>query len=100
MALRELARAHLESLRKEPVSACPVSGRLGMSGPDKTILDTASPDKSDKPDRMDGSDKPDTHRCACGSIGSIGVGWFLRQPDRASWYCGPCFELLPTDGRA
>lgn len=40
---------------------------------------------------------PEAHRCACGSIGSIGVGWFLREPGRARWFCAAC---APTRGRA
>ncbi len=43
---------------------------------------------------------PKTHRCACGSIGSIGHGWFVRQPEKATWYCGPCFKRLRAEGRA
>lgn len=40
------------------------------------------------------------HRCACGAVGIHGVGWFLRQPDRATWYCSQCFTTLRAAGRA
>jgi hypothetical protein len=40
------------------------------------------------------------HRCGCGAVGIVGVGWFLRKPIGARWYCAPCFKRLPPDGRA
>lgn len=43
---------------------------------------------------------PRVHRCGCGGVGIHGVGWFLRQPDRATWYCSPCFRALRSAGRA
>jgi hypothetical protein len=45
-------------------------------------------------------EEPDIHRCACGSIGMIGTGWFLRGPSRERWYCSSCFERLRAEGRA
>jgi hypothetical protein len=83
MSLRELARKHLEELSR---SRCPVSGHIGMSGPDKTaqphislsVAPVRTPDTirtsiscpdslsgsdsvngPDKPDAPDNSDKPD-----------------------------------------
>lgn len=83
MTLRELARKHLEQLSR---SRCPVSGHIGMSGPDKTahslislrVQPVRTPDavrtsllrpdslsgpdsvrRPDKPDASDNSDKPD-----------------------------------------
>lgn len=32
------------------------------------------------------------HRCACGEVGVIGVGWFLRRPECARWFCGECYR--------
>ncbi len=32
-----------------------------------------------------------TNCCACGKIAIFGVGWFLRNPERARWYCAACF---------
>jgi hypothetical protein len=40
------------------------------------------------------------HRCDCGAVGVIGVGWFLKEPSRARWYCSPCFKRLPLNERA
>jgi hypothetical protein len=34
---------------------------------------------------------PEVHRCGCGSVGFIGVGWFLKEPSRARWYCSACY---------
>jgi hypothetical protein len=70
------------------------------SGPDSA----RRPDKPDNPDALGGLDGPDTrriagaviHHCACGEIGIYGVGWFLREPSRARWYCAAC---APTEGR-
>lgn len=36
-------------------------------------------------------------RCACGSVGIIGVGWFLRSPAEGKWFCSPCY--LRREGR-
>jgi hypothetical protein len=33
----------------------------------------------------------EVHRCACGNPAVIGVGWFLKQPDTARWFCGKCY---------
>jgi hypothetical protein len=46
------------------------------------------------------TDGPEVHRCACGAVGVIGAGWFLREPTRARWYCGPCFRRIPAAGCA
>lgn len=35
---------------------------------------------------------PETHRCACGEVGVIGVGWFLRDQSRARWLCAKCYR--------
>lgn len=80
MSLRELARAHLETMealrRQGSPRSCPVSGHIGMSGPDKTAqphisrrgapvrtpdaIRTGFPsDTPDNPDASDNSDKPD-----------------------------------------
>jgi hypothetical protein len=40
---------------------------------------------------------PEVHRCACGAVGIIATGWFLRSPEKARWYCGECYR---TEGRA
>lgn len=36
---------------------------------------------------------PEAHRCACGAVGMIATGWFLRSPERAQWFCAECFKL-------
>lgn len=35
--------------------------------------------------------------CRCGEPATMGVGWFLRQPESARWFCGAC---VPVSGRA
>lgn len=35
---------------------------------------------------------PEAHRCDCGEVGVIGVGWFLRDPSRARWMCAECYR--------
>jgi hypothetical protein len=40
---------------------------------------------------------PEVHRCACGAVGIIATGWFLRSPEKARWYCGECYR---TEGKA
>jgi hypothetical protein len=32
------------------------------------------------------------HRCDCGAIGIIGEGWFTRSPEKARWFCSPCYR--------
>ena len=39
---------------------------------------------------------PETHRCGCGEVAVIGVGWFLRDQSRARWLCAECYR---TDQR-
>lgn len=35
---------------------------------------------------------PPVHRCSCGAPALIATGWFIRQPERARWFCGGCYE--------
>jgi hypothetical protein len=38
------------------------------------------------------------HECArCGKPATLGVGWFIRQPEAARWFCVAC---APTKGSA
>lgn len=37
------------------------------------------------------------HRCDCGADGVIGIGWFIRRPEAARWFCAAC---APTMGRS
>lgn len=43
---------------------------------------------------------PEAHLCACGAVGLIATGWFLREPERARWFCSSCFEGLRAGERA
>lgn len=128
MSLRELARAHLETMealrRQGSRPSCPVSGRIGMSGPDKTaqphISRGVAPVRTpDNPDASDNSDKPDiipamtaprrsmsfpvprpkvtgpTDRfCSCGRMATLA---YPRGDGRDVWHCLECLE---ADGRA
>lgn len=90
MSLRTLARAYLDELASQSgqvtKNACPVSGRLGLSGPDKaaqshislrvepvrtpdTIRTEFRPDSSDASDKPDGSNK--SYRVAVAKVGSL-----------------------------
>ena len=79
MSLRDLARAYLDGERRRVAGqACPVSGRLSVSGPDKTTqppivlrgepirpplatrTEIARPGALSGPDKPDASDKSDT----------------------------------------
>jgi hypothetical protein len=42
--------------------------------------------------KSDFSAGPATPLCACGALGTIGVGWFVRSPERARWFCGECYR--------
>ena len=35
---------------------------------------------------------PTVHRCQCGAVGIIAEGWFVKTPEKARWYCGPCYR--------
>lgn len=43
--------------------------------------------------RMSVSGKFSGHRCACGGVGIVATGWFLRDQSRARWTCSECFRL-------
>jgi len=97
------------SLGVEPVRTgysvrTPFSRPDALSGSD-SVKRADKPDSLDTSDRSDGPDtvgryKPTIHRCACGSAGVHGVGWFVRQPDRATWFCSECFAALRAAGQA
>lgn len=42
--------------------------------------------------RMSVSEKFSGHRCACGRVGIVADGWFLRDQSRAKWACSECFR--------
>jgi hypothetical protein len=65
-------------------SAAPAPGRVS------SVLSVGQPAES----RIS---VPEVHRCACGAVGIIATGWFLRSPEKARWYCGECYR---TKGRA
>ena len=58
------------------------------------------PENSNSSDNSRVSNLKSAQWCACGASASFGVGWFLRQPEKARWYCGPCFRRLPASGKA
>jgi hypothetical protein len=39
---------------------------------------------------------PEIHKCQCGAVAVIGVGWFLREPSRARWFCSECYSSEQT----
>ncbi len=42
--------------------------------------------------RMSVSEKFSGHQCACGAVGIVASGWFLRDQSRARWTCSECFR--------
>jgi hypothetical protein len=53
-------------------------------------------DESSKSSRVATGPKS-AHYCSCGAHASVGLGWFVREQNRARWYCASC---LPSKGRA
>ena len=116
MSLRDLARAYLDAERRRiSAQACPVSGRLGVSGPDKTTqplivlrgepvrmpsplwtqLDPSDrpsgPDKNGRsghPDRPDASDKPDASD-AMASVERLLAQMARENERRSDWWRHP-----------
>lgn len=35
---------------------------------------------------------PPVHRYDCGAVGIIADGWFVKTPEKARWFCGPCYR--------
>lgn len=49
--------------------------------------------------RMSVSEKFSGHLCACGGVGVIASGWFLRDQNRARWVCGACYAREKREER-
>lgn len=118
MGLRDLARAHLETIGNSRTGVCPASGHLRVvrTGqiPDSKIL----PDKSDNPDTSDVSDKPDKSIMVAGQYEADRRNTIAKRQGSTDRYCfcgklsecawsfdgrrevWRCFACLPVDGRA
>jgi hypothetical protein len=119
MALRDLAKAHLESLGGGYARVCPDRTFLGVVRTGQTKAEPIRPDKLDNPDASDKSDKTmmpqkqkqmpgeadrrnmitrrqgSTDRyCRCGAL--AGLAWPL-DGRREVWRCPDC---APVAGRA
>jgi hypothetical protein len=49
-----------------------------------------TPEKSQLSQLSQGAN-PEIHFCVvCGGVATHGVGWFLRSPENARWFCARC----------
>lgn len=116
MSLRDLAQAHLKGLSHCPTPYSVPAGQNGSSqyfpglsavpplwdsGTKKRPVDDAGTNGTSGTLGTNGTsgtkslpvDKTETdHRCACGGVGVVASGWFLRDQTRARWTCSECFR--------